>query len=95
MSPGREEQIAAGGVWAIPGVGSYWIRPLDGARVHVRTGAASRPYTHPSRPRSPIHSLGGTTRTVASLVRAALADPDAQPVTYLLPAAPAAESEPS
>lgn len=82
----REDQIAAGGVWAIPGVDRYWIRPLDGARVNVRTGRASQPYRPPKRQGSPIHSLGGTSRTVASLVRAALEDPAAQPAAYFPPA---------
>lgn len=81
----RPEQIAAGGVWAIPGVDRYWIRPCDGARVHIRSGVASPPYVPKGRPGSPIHSLGSTTRTVASLVRAALEDPAAQPAAYFPP----------
>lgn len=63
--------VEAGGCWAIPGVETHWIRPLDGARIRVRTGEA-RPAYRARGKGALVHSLGGTSRTVASLVRAAI-----------------------
>ena len=78
----REEQIAAGGCWGIPGLETWWIRPLDGALVTVKSGRVRMPRA--SRGKGAlVHSLGSTSRSAAALVRAALADPSAEPACYI------------
>lgn len=77
-----EDQIRAGGVWAIPSEPRYWVRPADGALVSVRTGRVRMPRAPKGRPASPVHSLGRTSRTARSLVAEALGT-GAPPVTFV------------
>lgn len=60
-------------VYTIPSVPGYWIRPSDGALINVRLGKPRLPRTPKGRS-CKVHTVGRTSRTVASLIREATAD---------------------
>lgn len=60
-------------VFVVPSLPGYWIRPSDGALINVRLGKVRRPRT-PNGRNCLVHSVGRTSRTVASLIREATAD---------------------